>query len=198
MEETGIHLQMGLLNPFGFFLNHLIVALRISGFHCNHFPIIKGSSGKNLQIGFEQISEKKTMKILFSDEKYSDIDGAYNSQDDRVWVVNRADADEKGGVKQRRKVMVWLSACSNGLTLLVIFNEGTVDHAVYIEKVLPIALKYGNEVLDSDRIFQQDGAKPHSHYLTQQWCRDLSPSGRTRTRPGPGLKKFFYRVWIRV
>ena len=43
-----------------------------------------------------------TMKIFFSDVKYFDIDDVYNSQNDRVWVVNRADADEKGGVKQRR------------------------------------------------------------------------------------------------
>ena len=64
--------------------------------------------------------------------------------------------------------MVWLSACFKGITPFVIFNEGTVDHAVYIEKVLSIGLKYGNEILDSDWIFQQDGVKPHSHYLTQQ------------------------------
>ena len=41
------------------------------------------------------------MKILFSDEKYLDIDGVYDSQSDRALAVNRADADEKGGVKQR-------------------------------------------------------------------------------------------------
>ena len=63
--------------------------------------MIRGSSGRNLQIGFEQISKTRTTKILFSDEKYFDIDGAYNSQNDRVWVVNRADAEEKGGVKHR-------------------------------------------------------------------------------------------------
>ena len=51
---------------------------------------------------------------------------------------------------------------------LVILNEGTVDHAVYMEKVLAVALKCGNQVLGSDWIFQQDGAKPHSLYLTQQ------------------------------
>ena len=39
------------------------------------------------------------MKILFSDEKYFDIDGVYNSQNHRVWVVNCADADENGGIK---------------------------------------------------------------------------------------------------
>ena len=111
------------------------------------------------------------MKILSSDKKYFGIDGVSNSQNDRVWAVSRADADEKGGVKQKRKhpqkVMVWLGTCSKGITPLVILNKGTVDHAVYIEKVLTIALKYGNEVLGSDWIFQQDGAKPHSHYLTQ-------------------------------
>ena len=43
------------------------------------------------------------MKILFSDEKYFAIDGVYKSQNDRVWALNRADADENGGVKQRQK-----------------------------------------------------------------------------------------------
>ena len=46
--------------------------------------------------------------------------------------------------------MVWIGACSKGITPLVILNEGTGNHAVYIEKVLPVALKYGNEVLGSD------------------------------------------------
>ena len=41
------------------------------------------------------------MKILFSDEKYFDIDGVYNSQNYRGWAINRA--DEKGGIKQRLK-----------------------------------------------------------------------------------------------
>ena len=65
--------------------------------------------------------------------------------------------------RDESKIMVWLGACLKGITLLIIFNEGTVDHAVYIEKVLPVALKYGNQVLRSDWIFQQNGTKPHSH-----------------------------------
>ena len=40
-----------------------------------------------------------TMKILFSDEKMLDIDGIYNSQNDRIWAVNRSAADSKGGLK---------------------------------------------------------------------------------------------------
>ena len=64
--------------------------------------------------------------------------------------------------------MMWLDACSKGITPLVVLDEGTIDHTVYIEKVLPVALKYWNKVLGSDWIFQQDGTKPRSHYLTQQ------------------------------
>ena len=73
--------------------------------------------------------------------------------------------------------MVWLGACSKGITPLVILDEGTVDHTVYIKKVLPVALKYGNETFGRDWIFQQDGARPHSHHLSiQQRCRDNFPS----------------------
>ena len=85
--------------------------------------------------------KEDTLRILFSDEKFFDIDGVYNSQNDRVWAVDRADADGKGGIKQNRKfpqkVMVWLGACSKGITPLVILDGGTVDHDSYIRKVLP-------------------------------------------------------------
>ena len=91
--------------------------------------------------------KEDTMKILFSDEKLFDIDGIYNSQNNRIWAVSRAEADKKGGVKQKRKfpekVMVWLAVCSKGVSPMVIFDEGTVDHARYIREVLPVALKYG-------------------------------------------------------
>ncbi|CAF5004537.1 unnamed protein product, partial [Rotaria magnacalcarata] len=29
-----------------------------------------------------------------------DIDGVYNSQNERIWAPNRADADVKGGIRQ--------------------------------------------------------------------------------------------------
>ena len=40
------------------------------------------------------------MKVLFSDEKLFDIDGVYNSQNDKVWAVTRGEADKQGGIKQ--------------------------------------------------------------------------------------------------
>lgn len=86
--------------------------------------------------------KEDTLRIIFSDEKMFDIDGIYNAQNDRIWAVDREEADKKGGVKQKRKfpqkVMVWLGACSEGLTPLVILDNGTVDHQNYINKVLPL------------------------------------------------------------
>ena len=78
----------------------------------------------------------------------------------------------------REKVMVWLGALAPPAnhTSLVILDEGTVDHSCYIEKVLPVALKYGNEVFGDKWIFQQDVANPHRDYLTQECCRDNFPS----------------------
>ncbi|CAF1513704.1 unnamed protein product [Rotaria magnacalcarata] len=117
-------------------------------------------------------------------------------------TIDRADADKNGDIKQKRKfpqkVTVWLGACSKGVTPLVILNEGIVNHAVYIEKVLPDALKYGNQVFGSDWVFQQDGAKSHSHHLTQQWCRDNFPSfiGKGRWLPNsPDLNHLDYSIW---
>ena len=68
--------------------------------------------------------------------------------------------------------MIWLGACSRHVTPLVNLDEGTVGHIVYIEKVLSVALKYGNKVFGSERVFQRS----HSHHLTQRRCRDNFPS----------------------
>ena len=67
-----------------------------------------------------------------------DINGLYNSQNERICAVNCGEANGKGGVKQKQKfpqkVMVWLSVCLGEITPLV-------NHKVYIENILPIARK---------------------------------------------------------
>lgn len=147
----------------------------------------------------------QTMKILFSDEKMFDIDGVYNSQNDRIWAPNRAAANQKGGIHKKRKfpqkVMVWLGACSKGITPLVIFEKGTLDHARYIKEVLPVALKYGNQTFGSDWTFQQDGARPHTHHLSQQWCRDHFPAFLDQSQwppNSPDLNPLDYCVWTEL
>ncbi|CAF3217753.1 unnamed protein product [Rotaria sp. Silwood2] len=120
------------------------------------------------------------MKILFSDEKLFDIDGVHNVQNDRIWAPNRVKANQKGGImgkeKFSQKVMIWLGACSKGITPLVICEDGTLDHARYMEEVVPVALEYGNQIFGNDWIFQQDGAMPHVHHLTQEWYRNNFPA----------------------
>ena len=90
------------------------------------------------------------MRILFSDEKLFDSDGICSSQNGRVLAVAGEDAIKEGGIKQRRKfspkVMVWLYTCSKGVTSLIPLDGETVDHTVYIEKVLSVVLKYGNQI----------------------------------------------------
>ncbi|CAF1154320.1 unnamed protein product [Rotaria magnacalcarata] len=101
-------------------------------------------------------------------------DGVYNSQNDRIWAANRAAADDHGGVKRKRKfptkVMVWLGACSAGLTPLVILDKTSVNHEIYIKEVLPVALNFGNKMLGDQWTYQQEAATPHTHQLTQEWC----------------------------
>lgn len=146
--------------------------------------------------------KEDTMRILFSDEKMFDIDGVYNSQNDRIWAVDRREADINGGIRQTRKfpqkVMVWLGVCSKGVSPLVIFEEGTVDHDSYIRKVLPVALKYGNQVFGNHWTFQQDGARPHIHQKVQEWCTKNFPSfiDKDHWPPNsPDLNPLDYSIW---
>ena len=94
--------------------------------------------------------EEDTMKILLSDKKMFDIDGIYNSQNDRIWVVNRAEVDIRQIHKFLQKLTVWLGTCSKRLSSLVIFENGTVDHNHYINKVLQVALNYGNNIFGNN------------------------------------------------
>ena len=120
------------------------------------------------------------MNVLFSDEKLFYIDGIYNSQNDRVWAMSRSEADKNGAVKQQRqfpqRVMVWFPVCSKGVSPMLISKEGTINHDRYIRKVLPVALKYGNQTLGSHRTFQQDATRPQIRHLMQQWCEKIFPS----------------------
>ena len=97
---------------------------------------------------------ERTMKILFLYQIFFSVDGVYNAQNDRIWATNRVDASKRSGVKRKRKfpakVMVWLGACSIGISPIVIFETGTLNQENYIEKVLPVAKKFGNKLFGND------------------------------------------------
>ena len=120
--------------------------------------------------------KEHTLRILFSDEKIFDLDSMYNAQDRRIWAVNRDEANKRGGVRQKRKfpqkVMVWLGACSKGLIPLIILDESTMNHRWYIDEILSVALKCGNEGFGDNWTFQQDGAKAQTHSLNSRMMPD--------------------------
>ena len=86
---------------------------------------------------------------------------------DRIWaVVNREEANRRGGKKQQGKfletVMVWLAVCSEGVAPLVLFEKGILNNHCYIKKVLPVALRYGNSKFGNNWTFQQDNGIAHT------------------------------------
>lgn len=128
--------------------------------------------------------KEDTMRFLFSDEKMIDMNGI------------------KGRIKRHKKfpqkVMVWLGVCSKGVSPIVIFEKGTLDHDRYIRQVLPVALRYGNQVFGSQWTFQQDGAMPHTHRETQEWCATNFPSfiDKDHWPPNsPDLNPLDYCIW---
>ena len=94
--------------------------------------------------------------------------------------------------------MVWLGVCAKGLSPLVVLDNGTVDHDRYIKEVLPVALKYGNDVFGDQWTFQQDGARPHTHSKSQEWCAQHFPSfiDKDHWPPNsPDLNPLDYCIW---
>ena len=80
----------------------------------------------------------------------------------------------------------------------MIFESGTVDHGRYINEVLPVALKYGNEMFGDDWTFQQDNARPHVHAKLQEWCVNNFPSviDKNHWPPNsPDLNPLDYCIW---
>ncbi|CAF1600072.1 unnamed protein product [Rotaria magnacalcarata] len=56
-------------------------------------------------------------------------------------------------------------------------------------------------LLENTGYFQQDGAKPHTHHLTQKWCRDKFPSfiHKDHWPPNsPDLNPLNYCIWDEI
>ena len=131
-----------------------------------------------------------------------DLDGIYNSENDRIWAVNREEVNRRGGKKQRgkfvEKVVVRLAVCSEGAAPLVLFEKDTLDHHRYIKRVPPIALRYGNSKFGNNWTFQQDNGTLHIHQETQEWCCQHFPSFIDKDvwpANSPDLNPLDYYIW---
>ena len=116
---------------------------------------------KRKSFGFlvrKNVRNSMTEKNLFSDEKYFDIDGIYNKQDDRIYAATHEEADKKGGIHRKTQhpaqTMVWLGVCYQEVTRPVIIGNGSINTDRYIEEILPIALEDDKKLLGNDFIFQ--------------------------------------------
>ena len=107
-------------------------------------------------------TKEGTNKWLLTNEKYFDLGGVYNAENDRIQAISRKEANKQGGAHEKTKfsikVMVWLGVCAEGLTAPVIMENGTMDTDRYMTDVLPITLKYGKKMLRNSWTYQQDGA----------------------------------------
>ena len=77
-------------------------------------------------------------------------------------------------------------------------DKTSVNHEVYIKDVLPVALKFGNKMLVDNWVYQQDGATPHTHQLSQDWCAQHFPSFIPKDRwpaKSPDLNPLDYSIW---
>ena len=73
-----------------------------------------------------------------------------------------------------------------------------MDHRRYIDEILPVALKYGNEGFGDNWTFQRDGVKPHMRASTQEWCQMNFPSfiDKDHWLPNsPDLNSLDYSIW---
>ncbi len=113
-------------------------------------------------------------------------------------------ANENGGVHLKSKyfdqLMVWLGACSQGLTKPIIFKQKeTLKHNNYIDVVLTFALEQGIQLLGDNFIFQQDSEPAHRHYQSQAWCKKHFPDyffNKDRwSANSPDLNVLDYYVW---
>ena len=67
--------------------------------------------------------------------------------------------------------MVWVEACYERVTRLVIIETCTINHR-YIQKILPLALQDGQKLMGDKFISQRDGASAHKDQNTQNWCHE--------------------------
>jgi hypothetical protein len=126
------------------------------------------------------LTKASIRKILFSDEKYFIVDGIFNRQNNRVYAVSRATADESGGIYTKAKypaqIIVWLGVCYRDVTKPIIFEpHETLTQVNYIDDVLPLALSEGKRLIGDTFIFQQDNARPHTARSSQMWCAQHLP-----------------------
>ena len=73
-----------------------------------------------------------------------------------------------------------------------------MDRNRSIKEVLPVTLKFGNDMFGTDWTFQQDSAKPHIHAKSQERCGKHFPCFIDKDHWPPNsldLNSLAYSIW---
>ena len=91
----------------------------------------------------KKFRKEATIRIVFSDEKIFDLDGIYNSQNDRIWAVNREKVNRRRGKSSKESLQ---KRCGYGYpyaqrVLRPLFRlKKALEHHRYVKEVPSVAL----------------------------------------------------------
>ncbi|KAL1446800.1 hypothetical protein WDU94_010885 [Cyamophila willieti] len=144
-------------------------------------------------------------KILFTDEKFFNIEEKFNRQNDRVYARSSLEAAEKVPRVERghhpASVMVWWGVSYEGVTQLHFCEQGVKTKAAnYQSDILEPVVKPLSETMFANQnwTFQQDSAPAHKAKTTQRWLAVNLPdfiAAEDWTSGSPDLNPLDYKLW---
>ena len=136
---------------------------------------------KNLRVTrakklLRRFANDRHRRILFTDEKWFNVEQSHNSQNDRIWRRNPLPPELKivERTQKPKQVMVWAGVHWSGRTELIFVPEGVkVNGPVYRKMLKDQVLPWSEEYFgDKEWTFQQDGAPSHRASETQDWIAE--------------------------
>jgi hypothetical protein len=147
-------------------------------------------------------NEDDVKRIVFTDESVFPLSGYHNSQNHRVYAVQKSDVREELVMEKQqfpRTVMVWAGASSKGKLPLIFCEDGCKINAHnYRDDILGKVIPKANRLHRGDWILQQDSAPSHRAHSTQSYIKENVPAfiPAEKWPPcSPDLNPMDYSIW---
>ena len=142
-------------------------------------------------------------RTFFTDEKIFTIEGALNSQNNRVYAKSKSDLSNVRVHNPRsafpKSVMVSGGISNMGKTSIHFVHPGAkINSQYYCHTLLSAMLPEMNEIGENDYIFMQDGARAHTSKYSLQFLRDNTPEllePEMWPPNSPDLNPMDYGIW---